>query len=67
MCTTIGDKLRELRKTKGKTQAEVAKAIGVCQSSLAMYESDDRIPRDSVKMKIAKYYGKTVSAIFFAP
>ena len=62
----VGEKLRELRHAKGKTQAEVAKAIGVSTSSIAMYESDERMPRDTVKLKIARYYNKAVSTIFFA-
>ena len=63
--TTIGARLRALRAAKGKTQEQVAKAIGVSVSSIAMYELDERVPRDAVKVKIAKYFGKSISAIFF--
>lgn len=57
---------KKLIKLRGKrTQAEVAKAIGVSVSAICMYESGDRIPRDEVKVRIAKYYGKTVGEIFF--
>ncbi len=48
-----------------KTQKEVADAIGVAQSTYAMYESGKRIPSDEVKIELAAYYNTTVQAIFF--
>lgn len=60
----IGKKLAELRGKK--TQEEVAKVVGISTSALSMYECGERIPRDSVKIKLAEYYGKSVSEIFFA-
>ena len=48
-----------------KTQVEVAKALGIGQSTYAMYESGKRIPTDEIKMKIAKYFNCTVQDIFF--
>lgn len=48
-----------------KTQVEVAKALGIGQSTYAMYESGKRIPTDEIKMKIAKYFNCTVQEIFF--
>lgn len=60
----IGKRLRDLR---GKsTQKETAKALGISISALTMYENGNRIPRDEIKLKIAKHYGKTVEEIFFA-
>ena len=61
---TVGEKLCELR--GNKTKAEVAKAIGVSESSYIKYERDERNPRDSVKLKIAKFYNTTVGSIFFS-
>ena len=61
---TIGERLRELR---GKRSAsEVAKAVGTTQSAISMYENDKRVPRDAVKVRLAKYYGVTIESIFFA-
>jgi transcriptional regulator with XRE-family HTH domain len=65
MKNKIGEKLRELRLAKGKTQAEVAAAVGVRPSAIAMYERGERVPRDKTKIILAKYFGKTVNAIFF--
>ena len=48
-----------------RDRAVVAKAIGISERALQSYELGDRVPRDSVKQKIAKYYGRTVQHIFF--
>ena len=60
----IGAKLRALRGER--SQAEVAEDLGVSVSALSMYECGNRIPRDEIKIRIANYYGKSVSEIFFA-
>ena len=49
-----------------KTQAEVAKSIGISKSSLAMYETGQRVPRDEIKLALADYYGATIQDIFFS-
>lgn len=48
-----------------KTQSKVAKDLGLSVSSLSMYESGERVPRDEIKERMARYYGKTVGALFF--
>ena len=60
---SFGKILRELR--GDKTQEEIAQAVGITKSSWAMYEREERIPRDEVKIQIAKYFGKSVQDIFF--
>ena len=61
----IGEKLRELR---GSVPMEtVARELKISKSAVSMYENGSRIPRDDVKMRIAKFYGKSVAAIFFDP
>lgn len=59
----IAKKLVELR--GAKTQKEVAEAIGVSVSAIGMYETGVRIPRDEIKIRLAKYYGVSVGYIFF--
>ena len=55
-----------LLKLRGKqSREEVAKAIGVSVSAIAMYENGERIPRDTIKLKISEYYKKSVQEIFF--
>lgn len=50
----FGEKLKVLRGER--TQDEVAKGVGVSKSSWAMYERNERIPRDEVKIRIAEYF-----------
>lgn len=59
----IGKKLAALRGEK--TQAEVAENVGISTSALSMYECGERIPRDSIKIELAKYFKKSVQSIFF--
>ena len=59
----IGAYLKKLRGTK--TQSEVARAIGVTTMAISQYENGDRIPRDEIKIKLAKYYDRTVEQLFF--
>lgn len=59
----IAERLKELRGSE--TQKETAAAIGVAQSTYAMYETGQRIPSDDKKIRIAKYHNKTVQEIFF--
>lgn len=59
----IGKKLQELRGDRPRTV--VAQAVGVSTSALAMYEQGERIPRDTIKIKIATYYNRSIEEIFF--
>ena len=60
---TTGSILRELRGEK--SQGEIATELGITKSSWAMYERDERIPRDEIKIKIAQYFNKPIQAIFY--
>ncbi len=60
----IGKRLAALRGKK--TQEEVAKAVGISTSAMSMYENGERIPRDTVKLRLAKYYKRSVQSIFYS-
>ena len=60
----IAKRLVELR--GARNQDEVAKAVGISTSALSMYEKGERVPRDEIKIRLAKYYGETVEKIFFS-
>lgn len=60
----IGERLLALR--SGKSREEVAFQNGISLSALAMYETGKRVPRDEVKVSLAKYYNKSIESIFFA-
>lgn len=59
----IARRLREAR--GGRYVEDVAYAVGVSVSAMAMYETGRRIPRDSIKKRLAEYYGMTVQEIFY--
>ncbi|EMI10402.1 MAG: helix-turn-helix transcriptional regulator [Anoxybacillus ayderensis] len=49
-----------------RSREEVAKSLGISVSALQMYENGQRIPKDEIKLKIARYYGVSVESIFFS-
>ena len=61
---TPSEKMRMLR--GNRTQAEVAKRLGISPSTYASYEQGTRKPKDSMKVKIAEYYQRSVRFIFFS-
>ena len=60
---STGEKLKRLR--GNKSQQRAADDIGITKSALAMYERDERVPRDEVKVRIANYYGVSLVFLFF--
>lgn len=62
---TIAEKLIVARGMKRRE--DVAAAVGISVSALAMYENGDRTPRDGIKIKLADYYKTTVQELFFDP
>ena len=55
-----------LRKLRGdRTQEEIAAILGITKSSWAMYERDERVPRDEVKVRISNFFGVSVQELFF--
>ena len=60
---TIAKKLKKLRGEK--SMREVANAVGISASALGMYETGKRIPRDSIKKKLAEYYQYPLVDLFF--
>lgn len=56
----------KLIKARGnRTREEVANAIGVSISAMAMYETGARVPRDEIKIRLTNYYNTTVQYLFF--
>lgn len=64
MKNSLGEKLKALRGSK--SVAEVAREIGISQSALSMYENGQRIPRDSIKIRLARYYKTSIESLFYA-
>lgn len=60
----IGERLRQLR---GDIPREtISSDVGISCSALAMYELGQRVPRDEIKVALARRYNTTVEAIFFS-
>ncbi len=55
--------LRQLRKSKGVSQAEVSEAIGVSQVAYGRYETGLREPSFNMLTKLADYFGVSVDEI----
>ena len=57
---------QRLVKARGNmSRKEAVKCLGISLSALSMYESGSRVPRDELKIKMAKLYGTTVGHLFF--
>lgn len=61
---SIGERLVALR--GDRSQATVAKDIGICPSTLSMYERNERIPRDEIKVRLSNYYGVSIQSLFYS-
>lgn len=48
-----------------RRREDVANAVGISVSAIAMYENGERVPRDEIKIRLADYYKTTVQALFF--
>lgn len=52
----IGERLQELRKDRGISQAEIAKLLGVTHYTISSYECDRSDPDDNIKIILAKFF-----------
>lgn len=57
--------LKQERERIGKTQKEVAEETGISYSMIQLLEQGRRNPSDKNKIKLAKYYGKSIEYLFF--
>lgn len=57
--------LTELREERGLSQAELAYQLKLSPSTLSSYEQGTRNPRDSIKVRIAEFFGVSVLELFY--
>ncbi len=62
--SSVGEKLKSLRKMKGLTLVQLSKEIGVSKSILGYYETGERYPSSLVSLKLAEFYDVAWSDIF---
>ena len=55
MANIFGARLKEIRKAKNMSQAELAEAVGTSQSRIADYEAGKTFPTVPVIIRIAKF------------
>lgn len=60
----IAAKLIALRGSQSREK--IASDLKISLSAVTMYENGQRIPRDEIKERIAKYYGVSIEDIFFS-
>lgn len=56
--------LREVRKSKGLTQKEVAEALLISKDSLSRYERGEQNPRLDVAIRLSKYYNVSMESLY---
>lgn len=56
----VGDKIKKLREEKKLTQSELANAIGVAQSTIAMIESGKNKGSNDTLIKLAKFFNVSI-------
>lgn len=56
----IGDRIRALREEKGINQRDLARYLGISNTTLSQYENGQRTPSDEIKIKIANYFDVSV-------
>ena len=57
------NRIKELRKSKGLTQAELAAKLGVTRQAVSLYEKGQRKPKIETWKKLADYFGVSVPYI----
>ena len=60
----IGEKIRELRKRDGRTQEEVAAALGVSNQAVSKWESLNGYPDMETIPALANYFGVSIDDLF---
>ena len=58
--------LKELRENRNITQEEEAKELEITKEYLSMLERGERNPSDKLKIKMADFFGVSVSYIFLS-
>lgn len=61
----IGNKLKELRESKGLNQEELSSRSGISINTIRKLEQNQRAPRPSLEDKICKFFGITRIQLYF--
>lgn len=64
MQLNLGNKIRELRRRDGRTQENVADALGVTSQAVSRWESGGSYPDMEAMPALANYFGVTIDELF---
>lgn len=59
--------LKTLRVSKGKTQQEIATAVGISQRTYSSYENKETFPTEQTLLKLADYFQISVDMLLGRP
>lgn len=59
-----GQRLRKRRKSLDVSVADLAQTCGISRQTIHYYEAGDRVPRDSVRIRLAAALSTTVPDLF---
>jgi len=65
--SSLGGQIKLLRKTRGMSQEDLAKAIGVSKQAISAYETEARDPNPEQRAKLAEFFGLSEAGLFGAP
>ena len=60
----IGQRIKSLREELGLSREQFSNEVGITLSAVSMYENGQRIPRDEIKVKIARVLKTSIEALF---
>jgi len=58
--SSLGKRIKELREEKGLSQIELAKLLNISNTTLSQYETNQRVPSDEIKIKLAEFFNCSV-------
>lgn len=61
----IGQRIKSKREKAKISRDSFCNDVGITLSALSMYENGQRIPRDEIKVKIARVLDTSIEALFF--
>ena len=64
MQLNLGNKIRELRRRDGRTQEDIADALGITSQAVSRWESGGSYPDMEIMPAIANYFGVTIDELF---
>ena len=61
---SFGERIKQLRLTKGMLQADLAKAIGTTKQNISQIEAGRNMPGTSLMLALADFFGVSLDDLF---